>query len=315
MTFQHTLYQIFYGINKFGEKEDISICRANMLMRENVERWLRQSLSEDQNNHSLTKEPQIQSQEPTLSTTTDLPREKQEKPRQQPEIFVPTPTHIPRVIKSKTPKQSIFYPSEKNALFWCVYIGVYGMGEYIINERKRPNVEMQERQKMLDYFRNTANAAKLKQGNVKVSNVLIQEMMSELMVSSRDTNSIFYMCIVMSVFHKKIIYFVRKNKYLVFSYCKEQDEETNIRDTLVIYAKNDRECGLSEETTLSEIQNIVDTKYKLEYYDKPLRGASSYKMSDLNDIARKLNVDLADGEGKVLKKNELYNKVVQHATW
>jgi len=283
MSFSQTLYQIFYDVNKFDKREDISKCHPYMLTKENVEKWLAE----------------------TMATNRPAPAEEQQT--------------IPEIQK-KSLSSSVYYPKQKNSLFWCVYIGVYGMGEYLINERKSANAEMQERQKMLDYFREPENMSKLKQGNTKVSNVLIQEIMADIMVSTRDPNSIFHMLIALSVYHRKIIYFVRKNKYVVFSFskCKMEEseiEEYDISNTLLIYAKNDKECGLCEELSIAQIQDIIENKYRLECYDKPLRGISSYRIPELESIAKKLNVDCCDDNGISLKKNELYNKILIHSTW
>lgn len=214
----------------------------------------------------------------------------------------------PSAPESVCPKKvsSIFYPRQKNSLFWCVYIAAYGMGEYTQNERKLGNVEMQERQKMLDYFRDSKNTGKLKQGNTKVSNVLIQEIMADIMVANRDPNSVFHMLIALSVFHKKTIYYVRKNTYIVFSYAEDSDE-LDMANTLVIYAKNEKEYGFYEDLAEEDIREIISQKYRFVSYDKPLRGISTYKMTDLEEIARRLCVDVCDEQGVPRKKTELYN--------
>lgn len=283
MTFHHTLYQIFYGTNKFDKSADIQKCSSYMLTKENVEKWL----SKD-----APKKPEdtIQNIQTVTATATAT------------NTSTINDEHIcTNAKKEKT--QTVFYPRQKNSLFWCVYIGAYGMGEYTMAERKSANVEMQERQKMFDYFRE--NPAKLKQGNTKVSNVLIQEIMADIMVETRDPNSVFHMLIAYSVFHKKTIYYVRKNTYIVFSYM-EDSEDTDIENTLVIYAKNEKEYGICEDPTEEDIREIIDNKYRWVSYDKPLRGISTYKMSDLEEIARRLQVDVCNAEGVPLKKAELY---------
>lgn len=282
MTFHHTLYQIFYGTNKFDKTGDIAKCAPYMLTKENAEKWLTPTLT-------ITQEPAIETQPPTVN---DAP------------ISLPNPVVAP----------NLYYPAQKNSFFWCVYIGAYGMAEYMRIERKSANVEIQERQKILDYFRDSKNTGKLKQGNTKVSNVLIQEIMADVMVATRDPNSVFHMLIALSVFHKKTIYFVRKNKYLVFSYTEDSDD-LNMENTLLIYAKNEREYGVCEEPKEEHIRDIIENKYKLVSYDKPLRGVSTYKVNDLEEIARKLRVDICNEQGIALKKPELYNKILTQAMW
>lgn len=292
MTFQHTLYQIFYGDNKFDKISDI---QKYMLTKDNALKWI-----------SMTSSPDVS----TLLSPTPSPLISTNA-NEQSHVYI-------SVSEQETPKHDIFYPNRKNSAFWCVYLGQYGMSQYLLDEHKYANIEMNERQKMLDYFRDPTNAIKLKQGNNKVSNVLIQEINADIAVSNhRDPRSFFHLMIAMSVFYKKTIYLVRKNKYLVFSFCKYENEmeELNLENTLVVHMKNDREYGISQDITINIISNIIQNKYKLESYDKPLKGISSYKVSDLEDISRRLDVELCDDQGIALKKTELYNKILSHALW
>jgi len=261
-----------------------------MLTKENADKWITPLPAQ-----SASPCPPVVmlSQEPHMETIPDS-------------MVVPT--------KKNVGTNPIYYPAQKNSLFWSIFIGAYGMGEYMINERKYANVEMNERQKMLDYFRDSKNTGKLKQGNIKVSNVLIQEIMADIMVANRDPNSVFHMLIALSVFHKKTIYYVRKNKYLVFSYTDETDD-LNMENTLLIYAKNDKESGLYEDATEEHIREIVQNKYRLVSYDKPLRGISTYKIPDLEEISRRLQIDLCNEQGIALKKTELYHKIWAQAVW
>jgi len=290
MTFQHVLYQIFYGDNKFDVK--ISDTQKYMLTKENVLKW--------KNTMTHIHAPILHENDSTLNDNHI---------QDQPDSITEVSTKI---------KHDIFYPNRKNSAFWCVYLGEYGMSQYMLDEHKYANVEVNERQKMLDYFRDSTNSIKLKQGNNKVSNVLIQEINADIAVSNqRDPRSLFHLLIAMCVFYKKTIYLVRKNKYLVFSFCKYENEidDLNIDSTLLIHMKNDREYGISQDITIDVLHNIIKNKYRLESYDKPLKGISSYKVSDLEDISRRLDVELCDEQGIALKKTELYNKILSYALW
>jgi hypothetical protein len=309
MAFQHKLYQIFYGVNKFDKISDILSSRKNMLTKDNAFKWLQMMTEPLQPQPPPQIPPQIQSTILDKDTTVI-------------ETVIPIPilssTSVSTTsVSTKKTKNDIFYSTRKNPVFWSVYLGVYGMSQYMLDEKKYANVEMQERQKMLDYFRDTSNALKLKQGNNKVSNVLIQEITADIAVANRDPNSVFHLLIAMCVFYKKTIYFVRKNKYLVFSYSKYENEmeDLHMDSTLLLYMKNDKECGIFQDPEVETIRDIIENKYRLESYEKPMRGISSYKVCDLEDISRRLDIDLCDEHGVSLKKADLYNKIASHARW
>jgi len=305
MTFQHTLYQIFYGDNKF-DKMNISDTQKYMLTKENALRWMNTIMppvSTNENNVDV-----IVASTPSVVAATIVSESQSDICAMQTGASA----------SPNKPKHEIFYPTRKNSVFWCVYLGEYGMSQYMLDEHKYANVEVNERQKMLDYFRDSSNAMKLKEGNNKVSNALIQEINADIAVSNhRDPRSLFHLMIAMSVFYKKTIYLVRKNKYLVFSFYKYENEmeDLNLENTLLIHMKNDREYGISQDITMDVLHNIIQNKYRLESYDKPLKGISSYKVCNLEDISRRLDVEICDEQGIALKKPELYNKLLSHALW
>jgi hypothetical protein len=68
-------------------------------------------------------------------------------------------------------------------------------------------------------------------------------------------------------------------------------------------------------------QQLYTTEYISMNYlnllsnDKPLKAASSYKVSDLEMMAATLELPLIKTEGKKWKKQELYDMIALHCVW
>ena len=63
-----------------------------------------------------------------------------------------------------------------------------------------------------------------------------------------------------------------------------------------------------------QLENILKTYYNIEHIDKPIKAFSSYNLSDLIDIANKLNITIYDEHGKKKKKQDLYENILQKLT-
>jgi hypothetical protein len=105
----------------------------------------------------------------------------------------------------------IYFSNKKNPLFWCVYINVYGYEKYMQISNKYGNAELEEKQKIIEFLKK--NYAKLKQVNSKVTKVLVQEWMSELLSATKLSVSLLQ---VFSVYYKRpiFVYFEEVKSYL-----------------------------------------------------------------------------------------------------
>jgi hypothetical protein len=64
--------------------------------------------------------------------------------------------------------------------------------------------------------------------------------------------------------------------------------------------------------TTNEADKIKTNLYKLENIDKPIKGLSSYKVSELIDICNKLSIETKNTDGKNKSKNDLYELIIQY---
>jgi hypothetical protein len=188
-------------------------------------------------------------------------------------------------------------------LFWCLYIRKYEYSQYVYL-KNTPNVEMEERQRILDYFRSNKN--QLKETNHKITHAGVQEILSELMTSPKITPPLL---IAFSVYYKMKIYVVKKNLYVLYDpfYHVSVDDV----DTAILHCNDKEQYGIDLDFSSYsvKIEEIKRQKHGMENMQKPLKGISSYKVSDLYDIAHKLDMFLSS-DTKITKQ-ELYNKILE----
>jgi hypothetical protein len=197
---------------------------------------------------------------------------------------------------------ALFYPQKENSLFWCIYIAHYGESEFYRIGNRYQNRELDEKQKIIQYIKN--NPKKIKESNHKVTNIMIQELMSSLMIqkvaSLQD-------CIVYSIFYNKDIYIVKNSMYLF--YHNKESETVSTENTILIYCKNNKEYGLDLEVNEEKIAHIVNHNIRIFNTEKPLKSLSEYKMPDLEKMAVILGIPTHG------KKKELYDSIIEKCNW
>jgi hypothetical protein len=221
----------------------------------------------------------------------------------QTQVLIPNPNPT-QPIQKQTQTNHIFCPKQDNTLFWSIFVGVYGYTDYLNIGNKYNNAEIEEKQTIMESLQK--QPGKLKECNFRVTNQMVQELFSELMVCKRDQ---LFSLLAFTVYYGKTIYVVfENNTYLRFSPFKTIDFTPPIESTIVLYCRvgtRNNIYSLEQEVTVQLIDQIQTTKLCLEHYTKPLRGISSYKMDELEIIAKKLGLEI-DGKWK---KQELYEKI------
>ena len=191
------------------------------------------------------------------------------------------------------------------SLFWSVFFGVFGMKEYSAIHKKA-NREMEEKQKIIEFIQK--NPEKIKKSNHKTTKTMMQEIMSELL-SNREIS--IQSLIVFSVFYKTNIYLIKKNVYCVFKCCDGDEPVANvfIFESMTKKAKKSYsvEFAGDGDKTASMIRSIEQNCFFIENIKKTLKAASFYKVSCLEKIASKFNMDVA----KYKTKKDLYDALLE----
>ena len=82
--------------------------------------------------------------------------------------------------------QEHYYPKKPDSLFWCLFIALYGYKEYNQIDNHYSNVEMVEKQKLMELMKKSPNM--MKTSDRKITKVLSQEIMSDFMTNKKTTN-------------------------------------------------------------------------------------------------------------------------------
>ena len=214
----------------------------------------------------------------------------------------------PAAIKSenkKKPGLTQFFPRKPDTLFWSIYISLHGMKEYDQIGLHYGNVEIEEKQKMMELMKKTPNL--IKNANKKITKVLSQEIMSDFMTNKRTTID---MLMIFAIYNNMRIILVNVDE-------KNQPDKSYIilgsqiyTRTVVIYKKKNN-YGLEMDYQEPVMDETLATLFCMEQIDKPLKAISNYKIDELEAIAYKLNVDYTTNK---LKKQELYNGILMALT-
>lgn len=214
------------------------------------------------------------------------------------EIHVEKPKESPVVVAEKT---DIYYPEKKDTLFWCLYIAKNGLQAYNAITQGYSNIEMEEKQKIMESIK--TQPSRLKNTNVKITNVAIQEIMSDIV-----TNSVLNVStlIAMAVFYKTRIILTKEKKFYI-NICP-----TDEYDRTLIFHKNARgDYGIDTCVTDGKIQQIETEQLRLHRYDRPLDAISNYSADELRQLSARLHID----QTIKYKKNELYQEATRRCLW
>jgi len=205
------------------------------------------------------------------------------------------------VIEEKKPQSSIYFPDKKDTLFWCLYVAKNGIHEYEMINQGYSNIEIAEKQKAMAFIK--TQPSKLKNTNVKVTNVAIQEIMSDIITNTTLNVSTL---IAMSLFYKRRIILTKDDK-LYISICPTDEYE----QTLILHKNARGDYGVETDVTEEKIKRIETEQYCLHRHDKPLDAISNFSSDEL----RKLSVRFGVDQTKKYKKAELYQETTIRCLW
>jgi len=198
-------------------------------------------------------------------------------------------------------------PTHQDSLFWCIYIAVFGYDDYLQVSRNYGVKELEIKQKVGNWIQK--NPSKMKEANIKITKVAIQEILSELLTSVKET-SIMSM-VGMIVFFKINIILVDSTGALMLEFKASKDNESY--STIVLYKDTFGKYKLRADTlTHEQVVEFKQTKVCLESHLKPLKPLSTYHIDDLKNIARRLG---GFDETYKYKKPELYDELSESMKW
>ncbi len=209
--------------------------------------------------------------------------------------------------EEQVPVEDYIQPQQKDSLFWCIFIAKYGYQEYLEIQNHYGSRQMDLQKEICDYI--NENTHLLKNVNIRITKAMVQEIISDLMTEIKKT-SIYVLYAYAFYFQLNIVIMHPNEK----CFLKVFTESENYENTIVLLQKNEQEqyILLNDNLTLQEYIELHNNKYCIENHIRPLKALSSYKVTDLDEIAEKLDIDLED---KPMKKQEKYDEITKLIKW
>ena len=206
-------------------------------------------------------------------------------------------------VSEEKEKTTLFSPTQPDTLFWCIYVAVHGYHDYMEIDRNYGVKELEIKKQIADSLQK--DASKIKNTNVKVTKVAIQEILSDLLTTQKETN---HMCLLAMIAHYNI------NVILVDPTDRFYLEYTsNAESTFVLYKDTFGKYGMILESVPNDwLSEFRTNKIRLESYLKPLRAVSTYKTDELDTLMKRVG---GFDESKKYKKPELYDLISESIRW
>ena len=229
---------------------------------------------------------------------------------------------------------SFFTPRQKDSLFWCFNIIASGLGQYEY-EKNYFTAEQEFKVKTIERIKKGENKQILKQHKMS------KNMIESGLMGSRTSGISPKILYALSLFYNVNIFYIYKNTYYeMFANANANAADSDTIPTSKIHiikfnpetnyysVCSSMDDGEEKTKILEYIKNSKKSCLELDNLDdvnKPLRSITSYSLTDLINIAAKMNIldmhihdeyniNTGINTGKKLKsktKNELYTEIMQ----
>ena len=198
-----------------------------------------------------------------------------------------------------------FKPRQKDSLFWCFYVLKYGFSKYEMEVGNQHFViEKQEKFKYIELMRASENKALLKMYKIKPLNELEDDLANKPQISIK---TFFALCVI-----EKINILLIDKRKVYECMCNDSGivnviHKNSIPLEYYIELNNDK----NPEKMTNKIKEYNETYYKMPNFEGALKSVSSYKVDELLDISKKLDINLTTDKKK-LTKGDMYELIVSN---
>ena len=214
---------------------------------------------------------------------------------------IDSPNKNMSVIKKK--EETMYNPKQKDSLFWCFYILKYGYSNYEMEINNQYfTIEKNEKFKYIELLRN--NKDKLKIHKIKPLTELEDDLANKDKISIK---TFFALCVIEQI---NVLLVVKRKVYELL--CVNVDITHPIH---VIHRNNETyEHFIEIEPSDKVIETYKNTYYKMSNFDSSLKSIGSYKLDELIDLCKKLDINIEEykkreNKTKVTKK-DIYELIV-----
>jgi hypothetical protein len=200
-------------------------------------------------------------------------------------------------------KETIYKPKQKDSLFWCFYILKKGFSNYEMEINNQYFVvEKAEKFKYIDLIRKNKNILKIHK--IKPFTELEDDLANKDKISPK---TFFALCILENI---NVILVDKRKIFELTSIDIDDAHPVNI-----IHRNNKTyEHHIELDVTMEMLQKYRDTYYKMNSFDSMLKSMSSYKLDELIELCKKLNIpiDNNNNNNKKPTKKAIYELLVLH---
>ena len=202
--------------------------------------------------------------------------------------------------------ENLYSPRQKDKLFWCFYILLYGKEEYdytlhFFDIEKKFKISAVEK---LRNMKAILRVSKLKYTDIECELVNVPK------ISIKGLHAL---CIV----HNIIITYITENTYYVLG---NTHEEPIYKNCVIISYSNVKPCthsgnaanntiGIHLNASTIFVNNMKHTRIFINNYNKPILTISAYTLQKLQDMAEILHITIKDHKGKKKFKKQLYQDI------
>jgi|AntAceMinimDraft_18_1070375.scaffolds.fasta_scaffold02186_6 hypothetical protein len=180
----------------------------------------------------------------------------------------------------------IFFPKQKDQLFWCFYIALYDLSNYDMVHNYF-TTEKETKYNWIEEFRGKKEIFK----PIKVSrNAVEDELANARTITMASIKALCHL-------KDKNVFYIDDKKYY--------EMITNDENPVYLIEKIDGKYGLKQNMSKEKMEYYREHYWKLENLDKPLKAISSYKANELKDICKRLHIDALN-----MTKPQMYEKIL-----
>ena len=220
-------------------------------------------------------------------------------------IETPNPPEQPLPEKAKLVPIDTISPNKKDSLFWCLYIISYGYSDFMQVTRNHRVRQLEVQTEVINLIQKNKN--RMKNTNMKFTNVATQELTSDLLSITKDIN--YCVAMALCVLYKININLIDREKGVYIKFVSNTDIEL---PTYAIYREDTYRYSVDIEPLTSDKMENMNELICLESYLTPLKTISNYKITELMETAGQLG--LLDNDKKY-KKKEIYDLIYNKIRW
>jgi hypothetical protein len=191
---------------------------------------------------------------------------------------------------------SIFVPTEKDTLFWCLYIMKNGETNYEMLNNRNYIIEKKLKIEYIEKIRKEKQL--IKTYKFTTLSYLENRLANEDKI---DVNAFLSLCVLENL---NVMYINKKTYY--------QLSMSDDGPLHIIYSLDKYRFGHEINANDKDI-TLKSSLFQIDNIDKPIQSISNYKIQELIDICEKLSIETIDKEtNKKKNKKDLYESLVQY---